>query len=497
MKPSAIPGYVIRFLSLVFAAILLAACGGGSGDEDFAERTVATLVGPATVVEGEAVQFTVRLNRPALQTMTIFLSASGDAGSFTLPSQVTIPRGRSSASFTVVAEPGAINQEISIALESGRLVDVGTAPLLLRSISADEAGILPVVTLVGDGQQLPRGASTTFVVTLDGPSAGDVVINLLVVGNATGLTAPPTVTVTAGNLTAPVTINAAANAPLGERALQIPGGAGYVLGENTVAAFEVIDQALPLVSLVGPGAGDDQALFKPAEGVTPGSANTFALILSESRDVATEVHFALLGNAGSFEVIDPTDVNLTLTPLTDPLVIPADTLTLVFNVRARAAVASVGDTAVLRIVGGADYLPDPGTEDEPADRRNLRIANPADVDSLPLVQFLGPDDRTIAVAIGATASIALNVNPAPAAALDVNYVYSGPAPTPFTVDGADPSLGGPLAIPQNTFGANPPVERTAGGVGRLFLVGGSGYRILDPLDENANRSFLIIAEPLP
>lgn len=469
---------------------------------DAGRLPVVRLVGGlATLSPGFESTYGLELDRPApAGGLSVDVIVSGASG-ITVPSPVAFAAGSRSAVFQVEVGVDAVLGVRQLQIVAGSAYSVGNpSGTELNIVSAADAGLVPVAQILGDGQVVSRGASTTFVVSLDRPAQADLSIALLLVGNGQGLTVPASVTVPANASSAAVTLSVAANTPLGFGSLVIVGGTGYALSENNVAGFEVVDFALPVVSLLGPGEGSEVALFRPSLAGQPAGTNTFALVLSETRTAATAVPFLFFGAERAFEVVDPADPAQTLRPGLDALVIPAGAQALVFTVRVAESVDSIGDTAILRILGGNDFLPDAPREGQPTgdfnDRRNLRIAAASELDARPTVQFQGPENRTVQLQ-GNNAFISLGVSPPSADPLNVNFVYVGVSDF-FEIDGANPEDGGPLLVPANQSGAvfgltrlNPAVDLE----GILFLISGTGYRAANPLEDGGQGSFLIIANP--
>ena len=262
-----------------------------------------------TVNEGVTASIAVRLSSPSTQTVTVPFSVAGSAGNpadYTISgSPVQITPGNTSATIDVtvagdaVAEPG---ETVVVTLGSPINALLGAPSVHTLTIAAQQ----PAVSFTAASQTAAEGTAATITAQLSGVSTQAVTIPFSLTGTATTGTdytvnpASP-LTIAAGNTTATLTLNLAADgvAEPNENAVVTMGtpvnaGAGAITVHTVTIAAQ-----LPTVS------------FSAAtQTVSEGAVATITAQLSSPSTQMVTIPFSATGTA-----TNPADYTITATPL--------------------------------------------------------------------------------------------------------------------------------------------------------------------------------------
>jgi subtilisin family serine protease len=203
---------------------------------------------PASVVGGLPSTGTVTLAGPAPESFTVTL-AQDDATSSTLSTtSLSIPKGASSATFTVT----------TVAVASAKTVQItATAP---NGAAHADLAILPILGSVSFGAaSVKNGSATTLVVSLNAVQATDTVVTLAwtdAAGALTGGSKPSTLTVPKGRPSASQTVTSVVGAA--DRAVTVHGTSGLTTTPDaslTVLSARMLSLTFPVGALVNWGDG--------------------------------------------------------------------------------------------------------------------------------------------------------------------------------------------------------------------------------------------------
>jgi hypothetical protein len=214
---------------------------------------------PAASEGGDPGSFTIQLNRPATNPVTVAYSIGGTATAGSdyqaLPATVTIPAGQQQADLPVIplsdnlVEP---TETVTVTLQAGSDYLIGSP----ASASVDIAdGFVtpgqPVVSVIASDpdaseQGLDPGA---FTVSLDSPFSADTTVTYNVAGSATSgvdyQPLPGSVTITAGQLSVQIPVTPLADTSVeNTETIQITlnPGSGYSVGTPASATVNLTDE---------------------------------------------------------------------------------------------------------------------------------------------------------------------------------------------------------------------------------------------------------------
>ena len=146
---------------------------------------VALVVSPATVTGGTTAQGTVTIGSAAPAKGTTVALASSDPAVATVPASVTVPRGRTSATFAIAT---ALTGRASVTITATQGRSTQSAPLTVVAPALAGLALSPTTIAVGGTSQ--------GTVTLTGPVAVNTMI--LLASSDAAVPVPPAVTVPAG-----------------------------------------------------------------------------------------------------------------------------------------------------------------------------------------------------------------------------------------------------------------------------------------------------------
>lgn len=160
----------------------------GPPDAQLAPSAISMLTPSSLVLpRGASAAVTVELDQPALGGGAVVLLASPDdpgGAVVAIPTQVTVPAGQSSASFTVMA------------MGQGGPIDIH-ATFEASEVTSSVQVVPALVSLTPGNADVVVGTTVTYTVTLEGPAAALVVVNLSSSSTAVATT-PPTVPIPMG-----------------------------------------------------------------------------------------------------------------------------------------------------------------------------------------------------------------------------------------------------------------------------------------------------------
>ena len=406
--------------------------------------------GAGELSPGSSRTYTLVLNAPASEALSVNLVQSGDAGAFSVPGVVPIAAGASSASFTVDALSSApLGASIQLSVVAGSRYTVGTPSSATLTVGE---GLLPQVTLAGGDVSLAPGGSSRFGLILDRPApAAGLRVDLVDFGSA-GFNVPSQVVIPGGASAEIFEVEALISAPIGTSVtVQVAPGSGYVVGASASARITVTADDLPEVSLFG----------GPAR-LVPGGATTLAAVLEEPAPAGgLSLNFIVVDDSGAFQVAGGL-----------PVTVAEGSFATTFEVEALTS-AIPGQTAELILVGGSNYRPGSPSSVQ------LEVS----FEALPIVSLLGADTqlepRDADGTIRGVTTFALFLSEPLGEGLDVNFVLVGDAES-FRINGEEFPFDDPLTIPageQSFVFQIEAISEREQDEARIALTGGSGYAV--------------------
>jgi uncharacterized repeat protein (TIGR03803 family) len=156
------------------------------------------VLNPSTVIGGTSTNCTVTISGPA-PTGGFTLDLSSGSPSAGVPNSITIPAGKTSATFPVTTQPVATNTAVAITIKAGSVSKTATLTI--------DAPVLTIFTL--SPTSVKGGNSSTGTLTLNGPApAAGVAVKIS--SSSKDATVPASVNVASGNTTATFTVKTAA-----------------------------------------------------------------------------------------------------------------------------------------------------------------------------------------------------------------------------------------------------------------------------------------------
>ena len=263
--------------------IVLSGCSGGQAP-GAPVPTVSVDAGASSVVEGTALQFTVRaVPAPAVDLpVTVNLVETGAVLAGPLSRAVTIRAGSDAALLTVDTiddEQDEPASTVTVALAGGTGYALGAAALasvVVTDNDEPEPPVVstPVVTIAAVAARVSEGVAAEFTLHAQPAPAADLVVNVAVAESGAMLAAAPPrmATIAAGTaavtLTLP-TVDDLEDEPAGTVTATVTAGTGYTLGGETSASVTVADDDEPAVPEI--------TIAAAASSVTEGMATVFTL----------------------------------------------------------------------------------------------------------------------------------------------------------------------------------------------------------------------------
>ena len=286
--------------------IVLSGCSGARAP-GAPVPAVSVGAGASSVVEGTALQFTLRAApAPAVDlAVTVNLVETGAVLAGPLSRTVTIRAGSDVAPLTVdtiddqVDEP---DSTVTATLAGGTGYALGAVASASVVVTDDDEpeppAASPLVTISAVAAAVTEGAAVEFRLHAQPAPASELVVNVAVTESGAMLAAAPPrmVTIVAGAGTATLTlptVDDAEDEPPGTVTAKVSAGAGYTLGSDTSASVTVVDDDEPPVPEV--------TIAVAASSVTEGMAAEFTLSADPAAvaELAVGVTLTVTGSASS------------------------------------------------------------------------------------------------------------------------------------------------------------------------------------------------------
>jgi hypothetical protein len=233
--------------------VVIKAALDGSGDAPvqtvipiFPFQSLVLGVNPPIVDPGGSATGSINIEGPSPKFSPLSVALSSSNPSVTVPASVIVPGGQSSATFTVAVKSTAASE--STASINGSMGTIAAKQPVNLSIKATQ------VNSVFIPNPLVVGFQTVGSVSLTTVAASAVTVNLSC--SSPGVTIPASVTIAAGQNSAPVTITTSQTAPIGSTvtitAVRTVTGGVAVKGTSIVAGLtQVASVAMPYSMLGG------------------------------------------------------------------------------------------------------------------------------------------------------------------------------------------------------------------------------------------------------
>jgi len=233
---------------------------------------------PAAIREGATSTGTVTLGGPAPAGGLVVALSSGNAFAASVPPDVTVPAGATSATFTATGNPTSGTSSSVIAASAGGVSRSAVLTVHSNDPTLSNLSITPL--------SVTGGSSATGTVTLTAPAtAGGVVVGLSSDSAVAGV--PPTVTVPADALTASFTVTTTAVTASSSALIRATHGAAsraFQLAVTPAAAGPAVASVtLSASTVVG---GTPVTATVTLEAAAP-AGGTSAVLTSDNTNVAT------------------------------------------------------------------------------------------------------------------------------------------------------------------------------------------------------------------
>ena len=215
-------------------------------DNDQPQVTIAADADP--VAEGEAVSFTVTAMPPPTADLVVRVTVSetGDTLRASVPENVTIAAGQTSATLQVTTVDDTASESdstVTATLTAGTGYTIGSSSSAAVTVTDNDQ---PQVTIAADADPVAEGEAVSFTVTAMPPPAADLVVRVTVTETEDTLAAsvPENVTIAAGQTSATLqveTVNDTADEPDSTVTATLTAGTGYTLGSTSSAEVTVAD----------------------------------------------------------------------------------------------------------------------------------------------------------------------------------------------------------------------------------------------------------------
>ena len=255
--------------ALLLTVLFLAVAGcplfwGAAGSRSEPEVTIGAAQDGVT--EGEAVSFTVTaMPAPAADlVVSVTVAETGDTLGASVPEQVTIAAGKTTATLQVTTDDDTAdesNSTVTATVDDGAGYTVGSPDSAEVTVADDDGASTPGPTLppatpdlphvtIAAGPSVTEGQSATFTVRANPAPAMDLMVSVTVTETGTTLAAsvPDNVTVSAGQNTATLqvtTVDDTADESDSTVTARVASGTGYTVGSRSSARVTVADNDEP------------------------------------------------------------------------------------------------------------------------------------------------------------------------------------------------------------------------------------------------------------
>ena len=276
--------------------------------------TVTISRGNSPITEGTSASFTLTASAAPLSNLSVRVSVS-QSGSFirgSTPTSVRIPRGQTSASFTVrTSDDRVIERDGSITarVRSGTGYNVGSPSSASVTVNNNDH---PTITIAAGTSPIAEGTTAQFTLTASAAPPSNLAVSISVTqsGSFISGTAPTSVTIPANRTTATLsvpTLKDKVNEADGSISAAVQAGTNYVVGSPSSASVSVRDTPyLSIAAGTSPITEGANATFTITAAGAPLSSMTVSVNVTQSGSF-------IKGTAPSSVTIPANGTSVTLT----------------------------------------------------------------------------------------------------------------------------------------------------------------------------------------